>query len=968
MLTISSALSAAQVKTYHEKEYTNAQNYWQKESINPGVWVGSLAKDMGLSGPVDFEVFAKIAEGRNPVTDKQIIRHINRAGYTDAAGKKIKPVQHRAAWDATFSASKSVSLTALEDNRVIDAHNKAVTIALERIEKYVQARTGNKSSETTGKMVAARFEHYTARPVNGYSAPQLHSHVVIFNMTQRRDKSFNALQTQALFDCKQYGTAIYQAELMYQLRQLGYQIESGKSGAPEIAGYSQEYMAASSPRRKQIEDQLEKAQVSGPRAAQIAAHRTRDKKAQASPEEILAAHKEMAEKYGNQPEKVVRDARLRVENGQIESVDEKSLARSGVAYAKEHNHEREAAVDDRDLVRDALRRHMGSIRLSDVEPVFKSEKDQGKLVEVTHAAPVQARAGGNRFTTPEIIAAEKYVIKQMQNGHDAVSPLMEVDDVKTLTANREWLNDAQKNAVKEIVTSRERVHGLQGLAGTGKTKGVLELVKDGAERNGYVVQGFAPTAKAAVEMRDANISADTVQGFITKGGQDQTSDIKHFYIIDEASLSSTLQMKEFISRLGAEDRLLIVGDTRQHEAVEAGKPFQQLQEAGMVTSVLDSIIRQKNADLREAVEHLSRNEVKAGIEKLHDMGCIHTVQGAKERVSAIAERYMQSPSESLVVSPDNASRKMINEEVRGRLIAAKMVASEGREYSILVNRNDLTGADRKWAARYNVGEFVQYHKGSTIYNLKRDEIAKVTSVDAKTKTITVERSDGRSLTYDPQRLSGVSVYREEVRTFAVGDKIQFTAVDRNLGVNNRDIATVQDIAEDGKITATITRGKKENRIKFDPTNMRMLDYGYAMTSHSSQGVTVRNVIVNMDLNTHKDLINTRLAYVAVSRAAEEAHIYTGGSIMKDAKTESERIHILVDRLGRNVSKESAIEASLMKEAERNSKKNDLDVKTEAPVVNDLLISDAQVDSLAIQNQVQARTERTKSTEVSMEID
>jgi conjugative relaxase-like TrwC/TraI family protein len=80
----------------------------------------------------------------------------------------------------------------------------------------------------------------------------------MFNMTQRADGQFNALQTKALFDSQQYATAIYQSELTYQLRNLGYTLETGKSGAPEIKGYSKEYLQASSPRREQIEEYLEK--------------------------------------------------------------------------------------------------------------------------------------------------------------------------------------------------------------------------------------------------------------------------------------------------------------------------------------------------------------------------------------------------------------------------------------------------------------------------------------------------------------------------------------------------------------------------------------------------------------------------------------------------------------------------------------------------------------------------------------
>ena len=176
---------------------------------------------------------------------------------------------------------KSVSLTALVggDDRVREAHRQAVTIALTELERYTQARIGgNNPAETTGRFIVAKFEHDTARPVDGYAAPQLHTHAVIFNMTERSDGSTRALQPQGYFDSQQFATAVYQSELTYRLRNLGYEIEAGKSGAPDVKGYTPEYLEASSPRRQQIEEAIARSGFSGPEAAEIAAHNTRDRK------------------------------------------------------------------------------------------------------------------------------------------------------------------------------------------------------------------------------------------------------------------------------------------------------------------------------------------------------------------------------------------------------------------------------------------------------------------------------------------------------------------------------------------------------------------------------------------------------------------------------------------------------------------------------------------------------------------
>lgn len=189
MLTISKSLSAGQARTYHAREFTSErQNYWSRDQQGHSEWQGSLAKEWGLRGNVGAEEFARLSEGRHPESDAQLVKHQPARTYENQYGKQITSSEHRAGWDATFSAPKSVSLTALVggDDRVREAHRESVRVALEELERYTQARIGNvHAPETTGKFVAATFEHDTARPVDGYAAPQLHTHAVVFNVTER---------------------------------------------------------------------------------------------------------------------------------------------------------------------------------------------------------------------------------------------------------------------------------------------------------------------------------------------------------------------------------------------------------------------------------------------------------------------------------------------------------------------------------------------------------------------------------------------------------------------------------------------------------------------------------------------------------------------------------------------------------------------------------------------------------------
>jgi conjugative relaxase-like TrwC/TraI family protein len=886
MLTISKALSASQAQTYHAKEFTSAeQNYWKQDDQALGEWQGKLAEKFDLAGAVSEEHFTRLANGQHPHTGEQLVRHRAVQEYEGADGKVVAPVEHRAGWDATFSAPKSVSLTALVggDDRVRDAHREAVNVALNELEQYTQARIGgNSPAETTGQFVAAKFEHDTARPVDGYAAPQLHTHAVIFNVTERDNGQTRALQERGLFESQQFATAVYQSELTYRLRNLGYEIEPGRSGAPEIKGYSQEYLDASSPRSQQIREHLEKTGYHGPEAAQIAAHSTRDRKEIHSPAEVLAAHRQIAAEFGNQADKVVMEAHAQKHAPERSPESSQQVARQAVTYARDRSFEREAVTDERDLYRDALRRGMGATTYSEVRAGFEARVASGEF----RVVPGQKHNSGRSFTTAETIRAEKEILRLMQQGQGRAEQIMPIQIAVAHTEKQQHLNVGQRTAAEEILTSRDVVQALEGRAGVGKTT-LLKSVREAAEQRGYVVKGFAPTSRAANQLRDAGISADTLQGFIVRAHQ-PTSD-RHLYMVDESSLASSKQVRDFLTKLDSGDRVLLIGDTRQHQGVEAGKPFEQLVNAGMRTAQLDQIVRQREApELLKAVEHLSRGEIAEGVALLEQQGRVTEIADSQQRIAAIARNYAASPANTIVVSPDNASRHQINQAVRSELQALGAVALEDHAMRVLAPRSDMTGADRTWAARYSVDDVLYYPRGSQDIGIERQSYTKVVAIRPEDNLLTVQKEDGAFVTYDPARLYGVNVYRELEREFAVGDRLGFTAPSKELGVANRDLGTVQQITKDGQLSVKMDSGKS---VSFDANEIRHFDHGYAVTSHSSQGLTANRVLVNVDTHVHPDLINSRFAYVSISRASLDAQVFTN-----DASSLATNLANVVDKL------------------------------------------------------------------------
>jgi conjugative relaxase-like TrwC/TraI family protein len=578
--------------------------------------------------------------------------------YEGKNGKEVTSVEHRAGSDATFSAPKSVSITALVggDDRVRLARRESVSATLSELERYTQARIGNvHEPETTGKFAAATFEHDTARPVDGYAAPQLHTHAVIFNVTERDNGQARALQPHEIFVSQRYVTAVYRSELALRLEKLGYELERGKHGQPEIKGFTKEYLEASSPRREQIKDHLREQGIDGAKAAQIAAHHTRDRKELLSQDEVLRRHRELAAQFGHQADRVVAQART---HSQYQMREPEMQARRAVTWARDNVFERSAVQDCRSILESALARGMGETTYASITQEFERRVRTGEFREV-------ASGGTDRqFTTSAMVRMEREIITRMQEGNQrGYGDPMLVSQQGRIRAEDQHpkLSASQRQAVDNILISRERIVGLDGVAGAGKTT-TLSVIREAAVAEGYHVEGFAPTSRAAQKLSEAGIETSTVQKYLARIEQPDTG-AKRLYVLDESSMASTRQLHEFVHRLHPNDRVLLVGDRRQHEAVEAGRPFAQLQDAGMKTVRLEEIVRQKDPELKRVVEQLARGEVREAVRNLDQQGRVHEIPDHGERITAIAKEYANSPERTLVVSPDNRSRIEINERI-----------------------------------------------------------------------------------------------------------------------------------------------------------------------------------------------------------------------------------------------------------------------------------------------------------------
>ena len=543
-----------------------------------------------------------------------------------------------------------------------------------------------------------------------------------------------------------------------------------------------------------------------------------------------------------------------------------------VTYARDHVFERTAVDSERSILTAALDRSMGEATYREVRGEFERRVRTGEFRAVEHGG--KARHEGRQFTTAETLRLEREILARLRTNPRPEAELVPSRTAGEVRDRHRQLNQGQRQAVEQVFRSHEQIVGLDGVAGAGKTT-TLAVVREGAETHGYRVEGFAPTSRAAQKLAEAGIETRTLQSHLARGERADTGE-RRLYVVDETSLASTRQMHAFVGRLHPNDRVLLVGDTRQHESVEAGRIFAQMQGGGMRTVRLEEIVRQKDPELKQTVEQLARGEVGEALAGLERQGRIHEVKGHTDRITAIAREYVKGPENTLVVSPDNRSRAEINGAIHAALQAKGIVGAEEHRTRVLVPRQDLTGADRMWAARYSPGDVLLYSRDSKETGISKGEYARVLRVDALGNRLTVELKDGtektpRLVTYNPRRQQGVSVYREQERAFSQGDRVQLTAPSPELKLANRELGTVQSIGE-GRMALRMDDGRS---VEIDPARHPHLDHGYAVTSHSSQGQTADRVLIHVDTELGaKDLLNNRMAYVAVSRGAHDAQLFT----------------------------------------------------------------------------------------------
>ncbi len=906
--SIGALASSAQGAGYYERDGYYARD--DPEHRAASAWAGKGAEELGLKGPVGPDAFRRILEGRVP------------DGSGRQLGKRGKDgeISHRPGRDVTFSAPKSVSLAALigGDARVVGAHDRAVAAALGWIEKNVaetrlrDPETGEMIRAGNQKIVAATFRHDTSRNLD----PQLHTHAVLANMVKGEDGKWRTMANEKLYGSKMLLGALYRSELARGLARLGYGTEKTHAdGRFEIAGVGRTAIEAFSTRRAEIEAAMDARGQGAPaenqRLAQRAALMTRAGKRDVERAELRDVWEKQAADLGFDargfaaealeragsvaPEKTVSDASAGTAPGTGSPDIERETASpempaaqtdhaaTAVAWAVAHLSEREAVFERNDLLAAALSWRTGAVTIAEAEREVAAREKTGTLLA--------ARLPGaeDRLTTDRAVADETETIALMRTGQGRTAAPMRARAVDK-TLRKGPLSAGQKDAVKLILASDDRVIGVQGYAGTGKTT-MLNRARALLEKRGYEVRGLAPSASAARTLSaEAGIGSETLQRFLArnagiaagrltkKGAMEMRAAFKKTaLVVDEGSLASTVQARDLLRIADALriPRVVLVGDAKQLGAVDAGKPFAQLQGAGMKTALMDEIMRQRDPELKAAVEASLAGDIRGAFEKL---GSNVAEVKPDNLAGAAAARWLRlSPEERAnagLMAPSHAIREEINAIVRERLVRDGVVHGPGLTAERLVSKG-YTNAEKTLAANYAAGDVVAFHRPYKRLGVEKGDELRVTSIDHKARTVELTGADGRTVAWEPEKIAarsgGIEVYRGEEMELRAGDRIRWTRNDTGLGLVNSQTAEVAAVKNDA-VTFRFEDGRRLDLSPGDP-QMRHIDRAWASTVHAFQGRTVDTVIAAMEAK-HPNLTTQQMLYVEISRARDRAELVT----------------------------------------------------------------------------------------------
>ena len=913
--------SSAVAVIYYERDGYYARN--DPEHRQASFWYGDAAKALGLRAHVHPSRFEAVLSGYVPGTDLRLGRmregqHEHRPGWdiTLSAPKSV-----------------SLEALVMGDRRVIRAHDEAVRATLDFVEaELLQTRgwdpaTRRRPRVSANGMVVAGFRHLASRDQD----PQLHTHCVLANMTRTASGEWRSVEPTRIRRSQKLIGAYYRNELARRLQALGMAVAPtlvGRVPGFELAGYERTFLDAFSGRRRAILEYLEqREQPYTAENTQKAALRTRRRKEDRTLADLVPEWRARAQALGlvrermalrpprpldpltgervrvprvpapDLPANVIRSqkrapalpalprqprdgvaegAGARRAGAGFRAPAELSLkpergVLEAVARAVAHVAERRTAIPEAEIRAVALGHAPGRYTLAEVDAAIARLVRDGELIEV------ERRGMDRAFVTDRAVKAERRALASMRAGCGKGMALANGEVVeKRLEPSR--LTRGQREAVRTVLLSNDLVIGVQGHAGSGKTTMLSEVKELLGERK---IQGLAPSAVAArVLARESGIPTRTLQYFLTRFGDlsdpERLARARAEYAgavlaVDEASMTGSVRADALlrVARALKVARVVLVGDTKQLKAVDAGQPFRLLQKAGMSMATMKEVKRQRDPELRAAVGLAREGEPGAAIAELGN----RVREAPPEELGIEAGRRWlalapEHRADTLILAPTHAICRQANEAVREGL--AEEGALRGRTLAVerLVNRR-LTRALASDIRSYEPGDTIVFHRD--VFGCRASDVCIVMGHDDG--RVVLAHADGeRRFRPSGNAARYLGLYDTERIELRAGDLIRWTRnrkapLARGSHPQAPDLVNggEAEIVEIGYRRVRFRDGEREFSLALTDPQLRHLDHAYCSTVHSAQGRTARGAIAVLDAG---GWVDPELFHVELSRVSE----------------------------------------------------------------------------------------------------
>ncbi len=850
MMRITISRSATGAVAYYTDALTKEDYFFGEKEVK-AVWKGKTAPLLGLNGEVTQNAFSALVHNKHPFTGKQLsVRNIE---------------ARRSGYEFTFNAPKSASViyALTKDKAIVKAHRLGVDAAMAAIEADTQTQSnafGQKFYETTGNLIRADFEHFTSRPVQDKNSKDqlvpdchLHTHSFVPNITYADKRNrYQAIEIgNKIWTLSPYYEALYHSVFSKELEKAGYGITRTKDRW-EISGVSREVIEKFSNRTLEIEKEaLAKGITHAKEKAQLGA-RTRIKKSAGVDEKDLYAlwEKRLTPKELQE----VRTAKT------VKYTAPEISAKEAVDKAIAHFLERQSTVPLKRVLGQAMAYGYGSLTPEAVEAALSERRDiiSADQNSITY------------ITTRQMLHAEDKMLEFASSTKGTVTPLNSRYEIQ-----QNFLNEGQRQAIQQLLNSNDRVSILLGSAGTGKSSLLFE-VKNGIEQNGKKLLGFAPSANASRGVLKAKgfDTADTIAALLQKE-ELQRNLLNNVMLIDEAGMVGIQEMNRIFEVARKQNaRIILSGDPKQHNSVNAGDALRQLQEKSQLRPVVvNSIVRQlPNEDYRRAIQSLAIGNTLEGYQKLDKMGAVKEIEDTQERQNALADAYIRSLEQkrsALIVSPSHAEGDAITRTVRDKLKETGQIADDERVFETH-RAFALTEEQKKDAAQYQEGMVLRFHRNSKggfssgqhyrVEENKQD--GSLLLKDSLDKAMPLPVSDAEHF----------QVFQPTRTPIASGDNIRITVNTKTregMKINNGQVYGIKGFSDEGHIQ--LSNGKSLDK---DFTHFK---HGYVETSYSSQGKDAKDVYIAQSALSY-GASNEKQFYVSTSRGGEMVEIYTDNKV------------------------------------------------------------------------------------------